>query len=149
VNDWSASIVSGVYIFSLALLLNAFRGTQVDVQASPTGAIQRSLRFACLISAVGASVHFVIMPMLFGVVYAGYSALTTLLTLWLWYGGYPAIQYWVLRALLHHEGQRFYDERQLEAAVDRGLLYRVGAGYMFPHPLFLEHLATRGARNHD
>lgn len=143
-----ASIISAVYVIVLAFLLGGLRAKQVDQSSRATGGIGRSLRSASMVAAAGCVVHALATPHLFGVSYGLCTALTTGLTLWLWYGGYTVVQHAVLRVLLRREGHLYCEETVLEGAADRALLLRVGAGYMFLHPLLLEHLAHASSSHH-
>ncbi|MBK8238781.1 MAG: hypothetical protein IPK74_24915 [Deltaproteobacteria bacterium] len=61
-------------------------------------------------------------------------------------GGYAALQHAVLRVLLFASGRL---PLRLVAALDdatrRGLLRRIGGGYLFVHPTLQDELARRGS----
>lgn len=67
------------------------------------------------------------------------------LSLWLWFGGYATLQHAILKAVLRLEGAHFFQPSLLQAAANRGLLHRVGSGYMFIHASLREHFAEQFA----
>lgn len=140
-----ASIIAATAVLLVALLLGGLRGTEVDEKAIQNRRIERSLQIAWTVSLAGGVLTTVIMAYFYGILYGLCTGLTTLTTLWLWYGGYTAIQHSLVRALLRREKHEYLDGHYRDAAIDRALLYRVGGGCMFINPLFMSHLAERFA----
>jgi NACHT domain len=63
----------------------------------------------------------------------------------LYFGGAAYLQHYILRFLLWRAGSiPWHYVRFLDEAADRILLYRVGGGYHFIHPLFQEYFALLG-----
>jgi hypothetical protein len=63
--------------------------------------------------------------------------------MWLWFGGLAAIEHGFLRLFIRLVGESFCDMEVLDAAANRGLLHRIGVGYIFVHPTLQEHLSLR------
>jgi len=64
---------------------------------------------------------------------------------WLDFGGAAYLQHYLLRWILWRSRALPWNYvRFLEEAAERILLQRVGGGYRFIHPLFLEHFAAQG-----
>ncbi len=64
---------------------------------------------------------------------------------WLDFGGAAYLQHYLLRWILwRSRALPWHYVRFLEEATERILLQRVGGGYRFIHPLFLEHFAAQG-----
>jgi hypothetical protein len=64
----------------------------------------------------------------------------------LWYGGFDIIQHYTLRGMLYLKGYTpCHYVHFLDYAAERVFLYKVGGGYKFIHPLFLEHCAAMDA----
>ncbi len=64
---------------------------------------------------------------------------------WLDFGGAAYLHHYLLRWILWRSGALpWHYVRFLEEATERILLQRVGGGYRFIHPLFLEHFAAQG-----
>jgi serine/threonine protein kinase len=141
-----AGAVVVCYVFVMWCLFSAMRGREVAPDAVPNGAIRRSIRAALGLGGVGFVLTAVATGSLYGLSYGCSAGLTTAAFLWLWYGGYAAVQHGLLRALIGLEGYGYCSARFLNAAADRGLLHRVGSGFMFIHPLLLDRMARRFRR---
>jgi|GEM_PF-1129193 len=134
------------YVFIMWCLFSAMRGREVSQDALPNGAIRRSIRAAFVLGGVGFVLTAVATGSIYGFRYGCSAGLTTAAFLWLWYGGYAAVQHGILRALIGLEGWQYCSTKFLNAAADRGLLHRVGSGFMFIHPMLLDRMARRYRR---
>src|SRR5438132_5890595 len=85
--------------------------------------------------------HSLRIPWVFGLI----PVLVSGLYGWLDFGGAAYLQHYLLRWILwRSRALPWHYVRFLEEATERILLQRVGGGYRFIHPLFLEHFAAQG-----
>ena len=141
--DPRAIAATGAYILIMWLLLAGISGREVATRVLPTEAIDRSLKLSFTLAVFGFAATTATFGVIYGFAYGACAGLTTATVMWLWYGGFALIQHGVLRALLRIKRESFCDLKFLDAAANRGLLHRVGGGYMFLHPTLLEHMARR------
>lgn len=143
---------SGVYmagaIFCVGLIVLGYRARRQDVRRTPNAGIHRTVRNALSAGTLSFVATTLLFGLSYGLLYGAYVGLTLGVVVALWFGGTDVIHHAVLRVLLHVAG--VFDlrpGRHLEAAVDAGLLRRVGNGYMFMHATLSDHLAAPPPRS--
>lgn len=145
VEDVRSGIVLGVLLAVLWLAVVSVRTGNVapksDLSTAPSGSAKAAaLRASTVTVATAPPIGLV-----YGWEYGACVAVGVAISMWLWFGGYAALQHAILRAVLRLEGAHFFDAKVLQAAANRGLLHRVGSGYMFLHASLREHLAEQFA----
>jgi hypothetical protein len=138
-----AVAASAVYGFAMCLLLAGIRGREVETGVLPNGGIRRSIRISTGLAVIGFAITAIGMGLIYGPFYGACAGLTSAAALWLWYGGLATIEHVVLRILLRWGRLEYCDVAFLDAAANRGLLHRVGGGYMFVHPTLMDRLVAR------
>lgn len=137
------AVTSGVYAFAMCILLVGLRGREVETGILPNEGIRRSVRISVGLATIGFVVTAIAMGILYGPLYGACTGLTSAAALWLWYGGLATIEHIILRLLLRASDIEYCDIAFLDAAANRGLLHRVGGGYMFIHPTLQDRLAAQ------
>jgi serine/threonine protein kinase len=135
-----------VYVFAMCLLLVCLREREVETRVLPNGGIRRSIRISAVLGAIGFSITATGMGLIYGPLYGACAGLTSAAALWLWYGGLATIEHVVLRFLLRWSRLEYCDVAFLDAAANRGLLHRVGGGYMFVHPTLMDRLVAQSTQ---
>ena len=138
-----AIVASSFYALAMCLLLAGLREREVETRVLPNGGIRRSVRISTGLAVVGFALTAMGMGTFYGPFYGACAGLTSAAALWLWYGGLATIEHGVLRLLLRWSHIEYCDVAFLDAAANRGLLHRVGGGYMFVHPTLMERLVAR------
>jgi serine/threonine protein kinase/energy-coupling factor transporter ATP-binding protein EcfA2 len=140
-----AVAASAFYAFAMCLLLAGLREREVETRVVPNGGIRRSIRISTGLAGIGFAITAIGMGWIYGPSYGACAGLTSAAALWLWYGGLATIEHVVLRLLLRWSRLEYCDVAFLDAAANRGLLHRVGGGYMFVHPTLMERLVAQAA----
>jgi serine/threonine protein kinase len=140
-----AVAVSSIYAFALCVLLVGLRGREVETSVLPNEGIRRSVRISARFGIIGFAITALGMGLIYGPFYGACAGLTSAAVLWLWYGGLATIEHVVLRLLLRWSHFEYCDAGFLDAAANRGLLYRVGGGYMFVHPTLMDRLVAHAS----
>jgi hypothetical protein len=140
-----ATAASTLYAFAMCLLLFCLREREVETRVLPNGGIRRSVRISSSLAAIGFAFTALGMGLVYGPVYGACAGLTSAAALWLWYGGLATIEHVVLRFLLRWSRLEYCNVAFLDAAANRGLLHRVGGGYMFVHTTLMDRLVARAS----
>lgn len=120
----------------------------------PNEGIRRSMRNAIFAACLGGPVAGIMSGLISGLAFylggvagwlslgAGFAIIFTIaigFEFWLFYGGVPCIEHYLIRRTLQHEDYMPRSLAFFEYGVERILLQRVGGGYIFIHRLLLEH----------
>ena len=154
-------LVGGVFVGLLVGVLEGLSSTQVDehIRLRPNQGIQTSGRNALRVGVVGGLVSGLVVGLFFGLVggplhglffglvggvsFGLFFGLVGGVSFGLFVGGKAYLQHYCLRYLLWRSGAMpWHYVRFLEEATERILLQRVGGGYRFIHPLFLDYFAS-------
>jgi len=136
---------STVYVFAMCILLVGLREREVETRVMPNGGIRRSVRISSGLGALVFATTAIGMGLIYGPIYGACAGLTSAAALWLWYGGLATIEHVLLRLLLRLGRLEYCDVAFLDAAANRGLLHRVGGGYMFVHTTLMDRLVARAS----
>lgn len=141
----------------IGVLLGGLQGAVVEAKTLPNQGMWLSARNALLVGlAVGAAGGLseglinVLVGQILGAASTGLATVLTAGLFWglvaaLWYGGLDLIKHFSLRAILSADGHMPWRyARFLDYAVQRVLLQRAGAGYLFANRLLQEWFAEMG-----
>ena len=134
-------IISSLGLISIFTLGGGLSHSQIEKRSTPNQGIRLSARNSLLAALiVGPTVGLLASAfwnapfgLLMGLIYTIGAAMI--------YGGRQLIQHGLVRILLCHNGRIPWSfVRFLDDAAERALLYKVGGGYIFIHPLLQEYL---------
>ncbi|NES42943.1 AAA-like domain-containing protein [Moorena sp. SIO2C4] len=126
------------------VLIGGLGGSNIELKAAPNHGIFKSAINAGTLGLLSGFIFGLIGELIAGL-YAGLISglISTLLMSMLSNAGIACIKHFVLRIILFCSGHIPWNyARFLDYATDHIFLQRVGGGYMFVHPLLLEHFAT-------
>jgi hypothetical protein len=140
------TVTSGLYmagaVLCIGLIVLGHRARKHEVRLTPNAGIHRTVRNALSAGGLAFAASTLLFGLGYGLPYGSYVGLTVGVVVALWLGGIDVIHHVVLRWQLHRTGALRLDAgRHLEAAVEAGLVRRVGNGYMFMHATLADHLA--------
>jgi eukaryotic-like serine/threonine-protein kinase len=137
---------AALFLGVIGVILSGIRREIIETKSAPNQGVRLSLRNAIF----GGLIFGTSIGLLYGLLFSFSDGLsdgllyiiTFTLMAALWYGGFDAIQHYVLRLILILQGHtpRNY-AHFLDYTVERIFLQKVGGGYRFIHRLLLEHFA--------
>jgi DNA polymerase III delta prime subunit len=136
-----------VWLF-VGLLLGLFLGLSParmkdSIRLRPNQGVQKSVWNALRLGLLFGLIFGLSVGLVFGPVFGLLTGLSSGLLFMIGFGGGDCLAYYFLRYLLWQHGAiPWHYVRFLEESTERILLQRIGGGYCFIHPLFLDYFAS-------
>src|SRR5690606_14070810 len=139
--DVRSGIILGCLLSVLWLAVVSVRtgasAPKADLGTAPAGSFKTATVRALTLTVATAP----LIGLVYGWQYGLCVAVGVVLSMWSWFGGYAVLQHQILKFMLRLEGAHYFEPDVLQSGANRGLLHRVGAGYMFIHASLRDHFA--------